>query len=127
MKNDTGITPLNDIVLVEPEKVEEVSKGGIVIAQTAREAQEIAQIHGKIIAMGDGCIRHPATKHIVPGDTVVFGKWSGLKYDTKGKKFRLIRAEDIIAKIDADAAPEVGLEGRARQDLGEAPPLTLQA
>ena len=124
--NTTGITPLNDLVLVEPEKVEEVSKGGIVIARSALDAQELAQIHGAVIAMGDNCPKW-LTTYVAPGDTVVFGKWSGLRYEVKGKMYRLIRAEDIISRVDPEATPDLGFEGRAKQDLGEAPPLTLQS
>lgn len=123
--NTTGITPLNDIVLVEPEKVEEVTKGGIVLARSHVDAQELGQIHGAVIAMGDHCPKW-LTNYVAPGDTVVFGKWAGLKYETNGKVYRQIRSEDIIAKIVADAVP-AQQEGRAKQALDEAPPLTLQS
>lgn len=94
------IVPLNKRVIVEPEAKEEVSKGGIVIPQTANQK---APTKGRVISISeDADIR----LKISPGDLVLFPKFAGTeiiipagKVGQKDRQLQVIKDEDILAVI----------------------------
>lgn len=103
MENNSGITPLGHRLLVVPEDVEEVTKSGIVIAVGAnKEREQLAQIMGKVVAIGNTCWKDQAVGDWVsPGDLIMFGKYSGLiTVGLDEKQYRLISDLDVIAKLD---------------------------
>ena len=94
------IVPLNKRVLVEPEAKEEVSKGGVIIPQTADQK---APTKGRVIAISDDS---EINLKLQAGDIVLFPKFAGTEVviPTRevGKKDRLlqmIKDEDILAVI----------------------------
>ena len=64
------IKPLNDRVLIEPAKAEEVV-GGIIIPDSAKEKP----LKGKVRAAGNGTKDEEMI--VKPGDTVLYGKYAG--------------------------------------------------
>jgi chaperonin GroES len=71
-----GFRPLHDRVLVRRVEVEEKTRGGILIPDTAKEKP----IEGEVLAVGPGA--RDETGRIIPldvklGDRVLFGKWAG--------------------------------------------------
>lgn len=90
--------PLHDRVLVERIE-EEVSVGGIVIPDNAKEKPS----RGKIVAVGKGK-KCKETGQCCPldvkvGDVVLFGKYSGTEVKVEGKEYLVIREEDIVGII----------------------------
>ena len=95
------LRPLNDRLLVEKLPVNEVSKGGIFIPDTAREKP----IKGKVLAKGPGRWKADTSGRIpiAPevGQTVIFAKHhpgTDIKGD-EGNELMIIREEDILIFI----------------------------
>jgi len=90
------VVPLNDRILIKRTKEEEVTKGGIVIPDTAKEKP----IEGKVVAVGkgkrteEGKLRAPEVK---AGDRVLFGKYSGTEVEVDGEEHLIVREDDILA------------------------------
>ena len=91
--------PLNDNVLVERIERDSVSKGGIIIPDTAKEKPA----QGIVVAVGPGK-RDKAGKHIEIdakcGEKVLFGKYSGTEVKLNGKEYVILRADDILAVLE---------------------------
>ena len=91
--------PLNDNVLVERIERDSVSKGGIIIPDTAKEKPA----QGIVVAVGPGK-RDKAGKHIdidaKCGEKVLFGKYSGTEVKLNGKEYVILRADDILAVFE---------------------------
>lgn len=93
------LKPLHDRVLVKRLEEEEVTKGGIIIPDSAKEKP----IKGEIIAAGPGKVDDDgkAIKLTVKkGDTVLFNKYAGTEIKVDGKEFLIMREDDILAIID---------------------------
>ena len=90
------IKPLTNQVLIEPITEEEKTKGGIVLPDTA-EKEESKK--AKIVALGAVVING---KKMIPevkkGDLVIHDGF-GRELKEKGKKYQLIKYEDILAVI----------------------------
>lgn len=88
-----NIKPLFDRVLIEPTAAEEVTLGGIIIPDTAKEKP----LKGKIIAVGDGTKDEPMVLNV--GDQVLFGKYAGTELELEGVKYLMMRQNDVLAVI----------------------------
>ena len=89
------IQPLGDRVLVQPAKEDEVSKGGIIIPDTAKEKPQ----QGKVIAVGTGKMDEQGKKiafNVKKGDTVLMPKYGGTEIKLDGKEYQIVREEDIL-------------------------------
>lgn len=94
------IKPLNDRVLVSRKKEENTTKGGIYIPDTASKEKPI---EGKVIAIGPGKMLDNGTAHplgVKPGDTVLFGKYSGTEVKLENDEYVIMREEDILAVVE---------------------------
>lgn len=85
------ITPIADRVLVEPTPAEEKTAGGIIIPDTAKEKPQ----RGTVVAVGQGKKDEPMT--VKPGQTVLYGKYSGTEVQIDGKDYLIMRESDIMA------------------------------
>ncbi|MFN4907413.1 MAG: co-chaperone GroES [Bacteroidota bacterium] len=93
-----GLTPLHDRVLVKPAQAEEVTKGGIIIPDTAKEKP----MQGTIIAVGAG--KQSEDGKVTPmavtvGDTVLYGKYAGTEISIDGDDYLIMREADIFGII----------------------------
>ena len=94
-----NMKPLGNRVVVEPIEEEEMTAGGIVLPETAKEKPQ----RGTILAAGPGD-RDDNGKRIemdvAKGDTVLFAKYSGTEIKVEGKKLLIMRESDILAIVD---------------------------
>jgi chaperonin GroES len=93
------VKPLNDRVLVKRLEEVQVTKGGIVIPDTAKEKP----IEGKIVAVGPGKMSDAGkrmTLQVKKGDKVLFGKYAGTEIKMEGEEYLMMREEDILAIIE---------------------------
>ena len=92
--------PLGDRVLVKRVEEEAVTKGGIIIPDTAKEKPQ----EGKVIAVGPGALDESG-KRIVPdvkaGDRILFGKWSGTEVKLEGEDLIIMKESDILGVVSA--------------------------
>ena len=93
------VKPLNDRVLVKRIEEVQITKGGIVIPDTAKEKP----IEGKIVAVGPGKMSEQGQRmalQVKAGDKVLFGKYSGTEIKVEGEEYLMMREEDILAIIE---------------------------
>ena len=104
MSNESGINPVGNRLLIKPQEVKKVSKGGIILTTETSEAREqMGNTTGIVIAMGDHCYLEDTEKWCAIGDKVIFAKYAGLLYTGKdGVNYRMINDHDITGTLDAD-------------------------
>jgi chaperonin GroES len=93
------VKPLNDRVLVKRTEELTVTKGGIVIPDTAKEKP----IEGKVVSVGPGKMSEQGQRmalQVKEGDKVLFGKYSGTEIKVEGEEYLMMREEDILAIIE---------------------------
>jgi chaperonin GroES len=94
-----NLTPLGDRVIVEPLESEEVTPGGIVLPETAKERPQ----KGKVLAVGPGARDDQGKRipiEVKVGDTVLYGRYSGTEVKIKDKKYLILRESDVLAVIE---------------------------
>jgi chaperonin GroES len=93
------LKPLGARVVVEPNEQEEITAGGIVLPETAKEKPQ----KGTVLAVGPGD-RDDNGKRISMdvsvGDTVLFAKYSGTEIKVDGKKLLILRESDLLAIVE---------------------------
>ncbi|MCX6121806.1 MAG: co-chaperone GroES [Ignavibacteriales bacterium] len=90
------LKPLADRVVVKPSKAEEMTKGGIIVPDTAKEKP----VWGEVIAVGPGRISDegkPIAMEVKVGNKVLYGKYSGTEVTIEGEELLLMRESDIFA------------------------------
>ena len=95
-----NIKPLSDHILIEPMKVEEKTKSGILLPDTAEKERPE---QGKVIAVGEG--RKNSAGKVFPmdvkkGDTVLFTKYGPAEIKVDNKEYLIAKQEDILAIIE---------------------------
>jgi chaperonin GroES len=94
-----NLKPLADRLVVEPIEQEEVTAGGIILPETAKEKPQ----QGKVIAAGPGRTDEKGKRvdmEVKLGDKVLYAKYSGTEFKLDGKKVLILRESDILAVID---------------------------
>ena len=92
------IHPLADRILVEVLDAKEVTKGGIVLPDSAQEKPQEA----KVVAVGKGKVTTEGkvvTPEVKPGDKILFGKYSGTEITMDGNEYLILKEEDILAIV----------------------------
>jgi chaperonin GroES len=92
------IEPLGDRVVIRPLPKEEVSKGGIVLPDTAKEKPQ----EGKIIAVGPGRLTEDGNRiamEVKKGDKVLYSKYAGTEFKLDGEEVIIMREGDILGKM----------------------------
>jgi chaperonin GroES len=99
MASKMKLKPLGGRVIVEPIEQEEMTAGGIILPETAKEKPQ----EGKILAAGPG-ERDDTGKRIAMevnvGDRVLYAKYSGTEIKMDGKKVLILRESDILAVVE---------------------------
>ncbi len=93
-----NLKPLGSRVVIEPIESEDVTAGGIVLPDTAKEKPQ----KGKVLSVGPGD-RDDEGKRIAMdvnvGDTVLFAKYAGTEIKVDGKKLLIMRESDLLAIV----------------------------
>ncbi len=93
-----SIKPLGNRLVVEPIEEEEITAGGIVLPETAKEKPQ----KGTVLAVGPGERNEKGEfmpLEVKVGDKVLFAKYSGTEVKYDGKKLLIMRESDILAKL----------------------------
>ncbi len=98
MVNESGIIPLGHRLVVLPDSVEEKTESGLVLVRETTGREEMAQVRGVVVSVGDGCWADtPSKAWCVEGDRVVFGKYAGIKIIGADKQaYRILNDLDVI-------------------------------
>src|ERR1700683_1370709 len=95
------VTPLHDRVLVRRLEEKEGVKGGIIIADSAKEKPQ----EGEVIAVGAGKLEKGARVplDVKAGDRILFGKYSGSEIKIDDEEFLILKEDEILAKLSGAA------------------------
>ncbi len=93
-----NLKPLADRVIVKPKEADEVTKGGIILPDTAKEKP----VEGTIVAAGPGKTSDDGNvvkMEVKVGDVVLYGKYSGSEVTVDGVEYLIMRESDIFAIV----------------------------
>jgi len=82
---------------VKPIEREEVTKGGIVLPDTAKEKPQ----EGEVLAVGPGRMSDDGVRipmDIKKGDVVLYSKYGGTEVKVEDEELIILRESDILAK-----------------------------
>jgi chaperonin GroES len=99
MASKLKLKPLGGRVIVEPIEQEEMTAGGIILPETAKEKPQ----EGKILAAGPGDRDEDGERipmDVQVGDRVLYAKYSGTEVKMDGKKLLILRESDILAVLE---------------------------
>jgi len=95
-----NLKPLGNRLVVEPLEQEDVTTGGILLPETAKEKPQ----KGTVLSAGPGD-RDDEGKRIPMdvkvNDVVLYAKYSGTEIKVDGKKLLILRESDILAIVDS--------------------------
>ena len=136
--NKSGISPSGNRVLILPDKIDEVTPGGIHVPDSIKEKHLHAQATGTVIAVGPDCWRDEITlverlidnewktverrisgysesfAHV--GEKVAFAKYGGLMVEGEdGVNYRIMNDTDITARVSDNVS---FTDIKSRQRLG---------
>ena len=92
------LQPLGDRVVVKPSGREEMTRGGIVLPDTAKEKPQ----RGTIIAAGKGRRDDDGDRiemDVKVGDEVLFAKYAGTEFKLEDDELLILSEKDILAVI----------------------------
>lgn len=92
------IKPLADRVVVKMFEAEETTKSGIILAGSAKEKPQVAEI----VAVGPGgnVDGKEITMHVKVGDKVLMSKYSGTEVKVDSVELTILRQSDILAIVE---------------------------
>jgi len=94
------IRPLADKVIVQRVEAEEVTAGGIVLPDSAKEKPQ----RGKIVSVGDGKLLKDGSRgkmQVKKGDEVLFTSYAGTVVELGEKEYMIMDESDIMAIIES--------------------------
>ena len=97
--SDFKIKPLADRVVIRPQEAEEITKGGIILPDTAKEKP----MQGEIVAIGNGKVTDDGKTvelSVKVGDKVLYGKYSGTEVSIEGDEYLIMRENDIFGIVN---------------------------
>jgi chaperonin GroES len=93
-----NVKPLADRVIVKAAEAEEMTKGGIILPDTAKEKPQ----QGEVVAVGPGKVSDSGNlvdMTLKAGDIVLYGKYSGTEIIVDGEDVLIMRESDILAVL----------------------------
>jgi chaperonin GroES len=91
------LEPLADRLVVKPIAKEEVTKGGLVLPDTAKEKPQ----EGEVVAVGPGRLTDDGKRiamDLKVGDRVIYSKYGGSEIKIDDVEMIILRESDILAK-----------------------------
>ena len=92
-----NLKPLGDRIVVKPTPKEEVTRGGIVIPDTAKEKPQ----EGEVLAVGPGKMDDSGKRiemEVKVGDKVIYARYAGTDIKEDDEELVILRDSDILAK-----------------------------
>lgn len=107
-----GLRPVEYNVIIAPEEVETVTKGGIILTDAAKDGDQLAQVRGLLVDVSplafnyDSWPDEAADKRPRAGDHVLYGKYAaGIEFKgDDGRTYKLINDKSVAAVITAPAS-----------------------
>ena len=92
------LKPLADRVVVKLVEVEETTSSGIILAASAQEKPQIAEV----IAVGPGGMvdGKEVKMYVKVGDKVITSKYSGTEVKLNKEEYTIVKQSDILAIVE---------------------------
>ena len=93
------VVPLGDKIIVKRLEAEELTQGGVILPDSAREKPR----QGRVLSIGDGRLLpdgRRAPHQVGEGDRVVFASYAGSEVIVDGEEMLLMSEDDILAVLD---------------------------
>jgi co-chaperonin GroES (HSP10) len=95
--------PVGYRLLIRPYQPAAKTKGGIHLSDTTRETIQMTTVVGLVVKMGDLCYKDkdkfPDGPWCKSGDFVIYGRYSGSRFQTKFGEHRILNDDEIIGRI----------------------------
>ena len=88
------IKPLADRVVIKMVEAEETTKSGIILAGSAKEKPQVAEI----VAVGPGT--KDVEMFVKVGDRVLTSKYSGTEVKVDSQEYTILRQDDILPVVE---------------------------
>ena len=100
----TRFEPRGNRVLIRPQETSDVTEGGIIIPDMAKDRPQI----GEIMAVGDGewVMGDFHAMDLGVGDIVLYGKYVGTDITIGDEEMSIMNADDIFGRIVEDFSEE---------------------
>jgi len=90
-------------ILVLPFKMDEKTKGGLLMTESVLERQQVGSQCGLVLAMGPQCYndkeRYPNGPWCKVNDWVVFARYAGSRIQIEGGEVRLLNEDEVLATV----------------------------
>ncbi len=99
-KAKTNIQPLGDRVVIRRDVSDDVTAGGIVLPDSAKDKPA----RGEVVSIGDGKLLNDGSRssfQVKAGDRVLFSSYAGETLTIEDEELLLMREEDILCVVDA--------------------------
>jgi chaperonin GroES len=93
------VVPIGDKIVVKRLEAEEITAGGIVLPDSAREKPK----QGRVLSVGDGKLLNDGRRvphQVAEGDRVLFTSWAGSEVVVDGQELLIVSEEEILAILD---------------------------
>ena len=92
------LKPLADRVVVKMTEAEETTKSGIILAGTAKEKPQVAEI----VAVGPGGVidGKEVVMEVKVGQKVITSKYAGTEVKCDGVEYTIVKQSDILAIVE---------------------------
>lgn len=94
------LKPLSDRIIAKATGAEEVTKGGIVLPDTAKERPQ----EGEVIAVGPGRLLDSGKTvpmDVKVGDKIIYSKYGGTEVKVDGEEYMILRQDDVLAVLES--------------------------
>jgi len=93
-----NIKPLADRVVLQFVEAEETTKSGIILAGSAKEKPQVAEI--KAVGPGGIVDGKEVEMYVKAGDKVLISKYAGTEVKLDGAEYMIVRQNDILAIVE---------------------------
>jgi len=93
------IKPLGDRIVIKRTAAEEVTKGGIVLPDSAKERPQ----EGEVIAVGPGKVLESGVKvpvEVKAGDKIIYSKYGGTEIKIGKQEYSILRQDDVLCVVE---------------------------
>lgn len=105
MQNNSGVIPLDLRVVVMPDPVETMTKGGIILAESAVDREKYATVKATLVAAGENAWEEAASRSPYftkpqAGERIMIAKYGGVLFKgPDGADYRILNDDDVIARL----------------------------
>jgi chaperonin GroES len=93
------LKPIGDRIVAKPTAAEEVTKGGIILPDTAKEKP----LEAMVVAVGPGRMLDNGTvipQEVKAGDKIIYSKYGGTEVKLGGEEYVILRQDDILSIVE---------------------------